>query len=94
MRKNDISQIPVTDTQGFVGSVDESKLFNLYFDDKDSANKPIKDVMSAPFPIVKSDTSIDKISKLINKENSAVLVDLGNNNFHIITKHDVIRAIQ
>jgi len=94
MRKNDISQIPVTDTQGFVGSVDESKLFNLYFDDKDSANKPIKDVMSAPFPMVKSETSIDEISKLINRDNSAVLVDLGNNNFHIITKHDVIRAIQ
>jgi cystathionine beta-synthase len=66
----------------------------LYFDDKDIANKPIKEVMRAPFPIVKSDTSIDQISKLINSENGAVLVDLGNNEFHIITKHDVIRAIQ
>ncbi|NOR27797.1 MAG: pyridoxal-phosphate dependent enzyme [Lutibacter sp.] len=94
MRENDISQIPVTDINGFVGSVDESELFNLYFDDKESANKPIKEVMSNPFPIVKSNTSIDEISKLINRENSAVLVDLGNDKFHIITKHDVIRAIQ
>ena len=94
MRENDISQIPVTNINGFVGSVDESELFNLYFDDKESANKPIKEVMSNPFPIVKSNTSIDEISKLINRENSAVLVDLGNSKFHIITKHDVIRAIQ
>ncbi|MFK5959636.1 MAG: pyridoxal-phosphate dependent enzyme [Lutibacter sp.] len=94
MRTNDISQIPVTDVQGFVGSVDESELFRLYFDDKNIANKPIKDVMGTSFPIVKSDTSIDEISKLINKENSAVLVDLGNDKFHIITKHDVIRSIQ
>jgi len=94
MRANDISQIPVTDSNGFVGSVDESELFNLYFDDKDSANKPIKDVMGTSFPIVKSNTSIVKISKLINRENSAVLVDLGNGKFQIITKHDVIRAIQ
>jgi cystathionine beta-synthase len=94
MRNNDISQIPVTDVDGFVGSVDESDLFRLYFDDKDIANKPIKEVMGNPFPIVKSDTSIDQISKLINSENGAVLVDLGNNEFHIITKHDVIRAIQ
>ena len=94
MRNHDISQIPVTDVDGFVGSVDESDLFRLYFDDKDIASKPIKDVMRAPFPIVTSDTSVDKISKLINRDNSAVLVDLGNNKFHIITKHDVIRAIQ
>ena len=94
MRVSNISQIPVIDVNGFVGSVSESELFNLYFDDKDIANKPIKDVMENPFPIVKRDTSIDKISKLINKENSAVLVDLGNDKFHIITKHDVISSIQ
>jgi len=94
MRVNNISQIPVTDIHGFVGSVDESELFSLYFDDKNIANKPIKEVMSNPFPIVKSTTSIDKISKLINRKNSAVLVDLGNDKFHIITKHDVISAIQ
>jgi cystathionine beta-synthase len=94
MRANYISQIPVVDVNGFVGSVDEIDLFKLYFDDKDIANKPIKDVMRAPFPIVQSNTSIDKISKLIDKENGAVLVNLGNDKFHIITKHDVIRAIQ
>ncbi len=94
MRNNNISQIPVIDMDGFVGSVDESDLFRLYFDDKDIANKAIKEVMRAPFPIVKSNMSIDQISKLINRDNGAVLVDLGNKKFHIITKHDVIRAIQ
>jgi len=94
MRNNNISQIPVTDVDGFVGSVDESDLFRLYFADKDIASKPIKEVMRAPFPIVKSDTSIDQISKLINRDNGAVLVNLGNDTFHIITKHDVVRAIQ
>ncbi|WP_456423526.1 pyridoxal-phosphate dependent enzyme [Lutibacter sp.] len=93
MRENSISQLPVTDVNGFVGSIDESDLFGLYFDDKNVANKPIKEVMSMPFPIVKGDASIDKISKLIHKNNEAVLVDLGNNKFHIITKHDVIKAI-
>jgi cystathionine beta-synthase len=94
MRLSNISQIPVIDVNGFVGSVDESELFSLYFDDKDIANKSIKEVMGKPFPIVKGNASIDTISKLINRENSAVLVDLGNHKFHIITKHDVISAIQ
>lgn len=94
MRQNSISQIPVEDVDGFVGSIDEGDLFKLYFDDKDIANKPIKDIMNKPFPIVEEDSSIDAISKLINRENGAVLVRLKSGNYHIITKHDVVSAIQ
>jgi len=94
MRANDISQLPVVDVTGFVGSVDESDLFKLYFNDKESASTPVKNVMSEPFPIVKKNTSIDAISKLINRDNSAVLVDLEDGNYQIITKNDIINAIQ
>jgi cystathionine beta-synthase len=94
MRQYDISQIPVEDSNGFVGSVDESDLFKLYFENKNIADRPIKEVMRQGFPIVKKNTSIDKISKLINKDNKAVLVDLENGHFQIITKYDVISAIR
>ncbi|MDX5585005.1 MAG: pyridoxal-phosphate dependent enzyme [Aureibaculum sp.] len=93
MRQYDISQIPVEDSEGFVGSVDESDLFKLYFEDKQIADKPIKEVMRNALPIVKKDTSIDIISKLINKDNKAVLVDLDNGKYQIITKYDVISVI-
>ena len=93
MRQYDISQIPVEDSEGFVGSVDESDLFKLYFEDKNIADKPIKEVMRNALPIVKKDTSIDIISKLINKDNKAVLVDLDNGKYQIITKYDVISVI-
>ena len=93
MRQYDISQIPVEDSEGFVGSVDESDLFKLYFEDKNIADRPIKEVMRNALPIVKKDTSIDIISKLINKNNKAVLVDLDNGKYQIITKYDVISVI-
>ena len=93
MRQYNISQIPVIDNSGLVGSVDESDLFRGYFVDKNIADKPIKEVMRAPFPIVSKDASVEEVSKLIHKENEAVLVDLGNGGFHIITKHDVINVI-
>jgi cystathionine beta-synthase len=93
MRTNGISQLPVTDINGFAGSLDESDLFRLYFNDENIANKPIKEIMRMPFPIVSKNAPIDKISKLINNENKAVLVDLGDNSYNIITMHDVIRAI-
>jgi len=94
LRKYKISQIPVVDVDGFVGSVDETDLFRSYVEDKDIADKPIKSVMGKPYPIVKATTSIEEISKLINKDNQAVLVDLGNGKHHIITKHDIISSIK
>ncbi|MEW5675023.1 pyridoxal-phosphate dependent enzyme [Flavobacterium enshiense] len=94
MRKHKISQIPVIDVNGFVGSVDETDLFQSYVADKNVSEKPIREVMGAPFPIVKLGTPVDEVSKLINKDNQAVLVDLGNGKHHIITKHDVINSIK
>jgi len=94
MKKFEISQIPVTDIHGFAGSLDESKLFKLFFEDKDLANRPVKSVMGKPFPIVKENVKIEEISKLIDKDNSAVLVELKNGHYQIITKHDIIKAIQ
>lgn len=94
MRKYKISQIPVVDINGFVGSVDETDLFRSYVADKNVAEKPIKEVMGKPFPIVKLGTPIEEVSKLFSKENDAVLVDLGNGHHHIITKYDIIGAIK
>jgi len=93
MRKFKISQIPVEDTSGYVGAVDETDLFRAYMENKNISDLPIKELMSAPFPVVDKNTKIDEISKLINKDNKAVLVDLGNGKHHIITKHDIISAL-
>jgi cystathionine beta-synthase len=94
MRKYKISQIPVIDISGFVGSVDESDLFQSYVSDKNAGDKPIREVMGEPFPIVKLGTSIEEVSKLFTRENAAVLVDLGNGKHHIITKYDIIGSIK
>ena len=68
MRKYKISQIPVIDITGFVGSVDESDLFQSYVADKNVAEKPIKEIMGKPFPIVKLGTPIEEVSKLFTKK--------------------------
>jgi cystathionine beta-synthase len=49
--------------------------------------------MQPAFPVVGEHATIEEVSKLINKDNNAVLMrDLGGN-YHIITKHDVIQAV-
>jgi cystathionine beta-synthase len=69
-------------------------LFQSYVSDKNTAERPIREIMGKPYPIVKMGTPIEEVSRLFNKENQAVLVDLGNDKYHIITKYDIIGSIK
>jgi cystathionine beta-synthase len=93
MKTFKISQIPVKDIHGFVGAIDESILLQYFITDKNIAEKPIKEIMGKPYPMVKKTTKLEEVSKLITSENDAVIVDLENGNHHIITKYDIISAI-
>jgi len=93
MRKYGISQIPVMRDGVFAGSLDDSKVYQHLVDEPELRNCAISKIMQAPFPVVKEDTSIEAISKLINKDTTAVLVELNDGNHHIITRHDLIAAM-
>jgi len=94
IQKYGISQIPViNETQEFVGAINDTNLFRLVLDEKANREQAVKDIMQASFPIVKHSDSIESVSRLINKENDAVLMmDLGGN-WHIITKYDIIETL-
>ncbi|MEG1375581.1 MAG: pyridoxal-phosphate dependent enzyme [Myroides sp.] len=94
IRKYKISQIPVIDTNGFVGSLEDVDLFNAFVNNSNVADTPIKDLMRKPYPIVSLQTTVEEVAKLITKDNNAVLVDLGNGKHHIITKYDIINNIK
>lgn len=93
MQQYDISQIPVMEGDEFVGSLDDSKLFQMIVSDPAAGDKLVKDVMGKPYPIINSNEDVKKVASHISKENDAVLVDLGDNKYHIITKHDIIGAL-
>ncbi len=93
MHKFNISQIPVIDSSGFVGSVDETDLFQSYLINKDIADKPIREVMGKAYPIVEEDTPVEKVSPLF-QEHAAVLLQTKDGKYNIITKHDIINSIQ
>lgn len=93
MKMYKISQIPVEDNSGFVGSLDETDLLREFMENKNISEMPIKDVMNKPFPIVKKTASIEEVSKLMDKDNNAVLVDIGDGKYHIVTKYDIISCL-
>jgi len=93
MKQFDISQIPVTSKGNFVGSLSDHHLFSQLVENPGVRKSNVKEVMQNAFPFVNSNDSVEDISKQINKSNSAVLVNDGKGNTHIITKYDLIDAL-
>ena len=93
MRSNSISQLPVIDSKALVGSVDENDLFKSYVADKNISDKPVREIMGAAYPIVELNTPIQKVSDLLAANHKAVLVELENKKYQIITKYDIINSL-
>ncbi len=93
MKQYNISQLPIVKDGNFVGSVNDTELFQKLIENPALKLNAVQEVMDNPFPIVKSNASIMEISKKISKKVPAVLVKDINDQYHIITKHDVIDAI-
>jgi len=87
-----ISQIPVTQAGMVIGKITESDILDALLENPSLKSQPIKNITTAPFPFVDLNTSIDKISAMINKDNIAVLVE-DNGQIEIITQYDIINAI-
>jgi len=93
MRNFGISQIPVMKDGAFVGSIDDSHLYELLIDNPELRDTAISSVMRPAFPIVNSNTSVEQLCKLINKSTPAVLVELREGKYHIVSRYDVISAM-
>jgi cystathionine beta-synthase len=90
----DVSQLPVIDTEGsIVGSVNENDLLKKILAQPSVKSDIVKSVMGAPFPEVNLSTSLDELTRLLDKGNDAVMCKDGAGSWQIITKHDVIKAI-
>ena len=93
MNKEGIDQIPVVEDGHFVGSVSSASLLEKIIQDPKLQSKQVGEVMDKPMLFVAPDSTLDVLSSLLNKDNKAVLVRDGQEKVHIITQHDVLRAI-
>lgn len=93
MKKYGISQIPVLADNEFVGLVDDATVFDKICDNPSVKDEKIESIMKPALPIVSADEPINKLSKIITKDNPAALVKDEGGNYHIVTKHDLINAI-
>ncbi|GAL83964.1 cystathionine beta-synthase [Sporocytophaga myxococcoides] len=88
-----ISQIPVTDGDTFVGSLTDSKVLKKLIENPGLKDLTVGEVMEAPFTFVGLDNTIDVLSSLITKDNTALLVRDEKNDVRIITQADLLSAM-
>ncbi len=93
MKKNDIEHIPVKKEGEIIGSLSEGGLFQKIFDDENLKNESVANVLEAPYPEVSIDLPVEKLGKMINRENGAVITKDEKGELQIITKYDILQSM-
>jgi cystathionine beta-synthase len=87
-----LSQIPVVDGDDCVGSVTEGLMARVLEDGK-LLDRPVFEVMAAPFPVVDADVPLDRLVSLLSKETPAALVREAGHLAGIVNRYDVLREV-
>jgi cystathionine beta-synthase len=93
MNSQGIDQVPVTDSAEFVGSIASASLLEKIINDPKAKESKVGDLMDKPMQFVSQDTTLDVLSSMLNKNNKALLVRDDSERVHIITQHDILKAM-
>jgi len=93
MNQQGIDQVPVVDGEEFVGSISASNLLEKIMEDPNAKDAKVGQLMDKPMQFVSVDTTLDVLSSMLNKNNKALLVRDDSHLVHIITQHDILKAM-
>jgi cystathionine beta-synthase len=88
---NNVSQLPVVAEGDCVGHLSEASLMARVLEDPALLDRSVQHVMEAPLPVVDGHTDLPAITRLLNRQNPAVLVRRDGRLTGIITRFDVLR---
>ncbi len=93
MNNEGVDQMPVLDGSEFVGSVTTASLIEKIISDPTIKDKSVSEIMDKPMQVVALDSTLDVLSSLLNRTNKALLVRDESERAHIITQHDILKAM-
>jgi len=89
----DVSQIPVLDAGEPVGGLVEGALMTRALQQPAMLDRPVREVMDAPFPIVESNFPTDRLAPMLSRETPAALVRRDGRIVGIVSRYDVLQQM-
>ena len=89
MTTQGLSQLPVIDEGKSIGSLRENRIMAQLLDNRELMQKPVSEVMGAPFPIVNEGVDVERATMYL-KGSPAILVEEYGRIVGILTRFDVI----
>jgi cystathionine beta-synthase len=91
--QHNISQLPVLSEGDCVGHLSEGALMARVLENPTILDQPVQELMDAPLPVVDSHIDLSAVTRLLNRQNPAVLVRRDGELSGIITRYDVLRYV-
>ena len=93
LRKLSISQMPVSDDSGIIGSISEQAIIAQFSSRKKAGDILVGEIMEDAFPTTLLSTPLSAIASLLKHHPAVLVVDKGKL-IGIITKADLLKTIQ
>jgi cystathionine beta-synthase len=88
-----VSQIPVVDNGESVGGLIEGTLMTRALGQPALLDRPVREVMEAPFPEVDASTPSDRVGAMLSRESPAALVRKEGKLIGIVSRYDVLQQL-
>jgi cystathionine beta-synthase len=87
----EVSQIPVIEQDECLGGLTEGTLMTRALAQPALLDRPVREVMDPPFPMVSAAVTIDRLAAMLTRESPAALVQSGGKIVGIVSRYDVLQ---
>jgi cystathionine beta-synthase len=88
-----VSQLPVLDGPDGVGAVSEQDLMARALEDAATLDRPVREVMGPPFPVVDADMPAERVAHLLSRVTPAALLRTDGRLTGIVTRYDLLHQL-
>ncbi|HSB53424.1 MAG TPA: pyridoxal-phosphate dependent enzyme [Gemmatimonadales bacterium] len=88
-----VSQIPVLENGQCVGGLTENVLMTRALATPTLLDRPVRETMDPPFPVVEASTPTDRLAPMFTRESPAALVQKDGKLIGIVSRYDVLQQL-
>jgi cystathionine beta-synthase len=93
MSTYDVSQLPVMEDGRCLGALVEGTLMQRALEQPTLLDRPVREVMEGPLPVVEVALTLDRLAPMLTKESPAALVTEGGQVVGIVSRYDVLQMM-